>query len=246
MSKRRSDRYRGIRRFLTFLAALFAVCTLIYLLFPLRQVVTTGNIHESADEVTALLMSRPVCGNVLLAKLLNTNRTIKNGGFIESIDAQITGRTSLRVTVTEKRMVGYVTDKNGCWYFDSQGLVGAMQKKPTEGDGISPVEGLKLLSDPAVGSLLPTAGSKAFVILDTLRSMSDLYQIPPDKIIFHEDGTFSIDYGKVEVLMGDGTNLDGRMRELKGILNAMDDSYAGTLHLEDFTGTEDHVIFDKS
>ena len=92
----------------------------------------SGNRHSKADEITALVLERPTGGNTLLAKLLNTNRKIDRPGFTERINVAITGRDSIRVTVTERSFVGCMEFDGTWWYFDSSGLVMALsyRKRP--------------------------------------------------------------------------------------------------------------------
>ncbi len=231
---------------MTILLALLLLIVGFWYFFQLETVVTRGNVHESADEVTALVTGRFDTGNTVLTKLFNTERNVGGVGFVDRVNAVITSRSSIRVDVKEKRMVGYVEDHGSYYYLGKDGKVEAVSAAPYPGDGIYAVKGLELLTSVEVGHTLPIQGTKPFVLLDTLRSSVDRYKNLPDTVTFAEDGSMTLTFGKVNVLIGDGTNLQGRMEELSGIMKKMDETWSGTLHLENFDGSQKQIVFDRT
>ncbi|MEE3420428.1 MAG: hypothetical protein VZR02_04925 [Lachnospiraceae bacterium] len=247
MSKRRSSKRRRKRRIAKGIIRFGIIALLVVILFSvftLENVTTKGNVHESADDIVALACERPIAGNTLLCVLMNHNRAIKGNGFVESIDAQYGKRNQVRIVVTERKMTGCFLYGGKYWYTDSKGVVQASLPSLKEGDGIAPVTGLSLHTEPVIGEILPVSRTRVFVLLDTMRTLTDLYRIPPDEIRFDKNGSMDLIYKQVTVRIGDGTNLADRMEELAGILKVMDTSQAGTLHLENYDATQGQVIFD--
>lgn len=244
--RRRHRRRRKIRRVLVTLIVLAALAGIFFLMYPLETVVVSGNIHESAGHITDLVLDAPCGGNTVLAFLMNRNRNISGDDFVESLHAELTSRNSIRVRVTEKRMTGYVKVGKQYCYIGRRGTVLLLSSRTWKGDGIPEVDGFELLTDVHKGETLPIRGTKPFVLLDNLKSLSDFYGITPDKVTFSDDYSMTLHYGNVQVLMGSGANLEDRMKQLAGILKKMDNTWSGTLHLENYNGTQNQVIFDRS
>lgn len=226
--------------------SVFAAFLLFFLLFfRLKTVIVSGSVHLKPDEVTRILLERPSAENTLLTKLFNTNRTLNREGFVERIDTQILGRDKLRVIVEERKFVGCVEAGGAYWYFDSSGRVYAKAPQRTKGEPIPLVEGLELRADPEVMFQLPVANTKAFSMLAMLRNFVDSDPgMLPDSAVF-EGSAMTLRYGKIDVLTGSGEKLEMRLRELSGVLPELKSGYQGTLHLENYDGSQNGLIFDR-
>lgn len=253
MSTRRSERQRArrrkrrrIRRILLVVLMLAALTGIFFLAFPLRTVAVSGNVHESADHIMELVLERPSAGNTVLAYLMNRDRKISGEDFVSSLQAEILSSDKIRVHVTEKRLTGFVRSGSKVYYLGKDGTVEAESTKTWKNDRIPEVDGLKLLTSVKKGETLPIRGTKPFVLLDNLKSLTDFYQIPPDRVTFSSENDMTLQYGNVEVLLGSGTNLEDRVRQLAGILKKMDSSWSGTLHLENYSSTQGQVVFDRN
>ena len=229
------------------LVLILALAAAFFVIFRLRTVLVRGNLHNAPEEVTALLLERPIAENTILAKLFNTNRTIEDPGFIESINVEILGRDKVRVIVTERTFVGCIPAGAYWWYFDSSGKVLAQETDRTEGENVPVVEGLDIRNDPALGSYLTVMNTKVFSMLAMLRGRIDMNpEMMPDKVVFEEDGSMSLYYGPVVVLMGTGEKLELRLKELAGVIGELKNGqYKGTLHLETYDGSQSGLIFDN-
>ena len=249
MSRRKSRAARLAALKTAAVLILVAVLVVVFLVvFRLRTVYVRGNMHNAPDEVTALLLERPCAENTILTKLLNTKRKIETPGFIESIDTEILGRDTLRVLVTERTFVGCVPAGAYWWYFDAswKGLANAPER--TAGEYVPSVEGLTLRSDPEIGSYLPVMNTRMFSMLAMLRARVEMNpNVFPDKAVFDEEGNMSLIYGPVTVLMGNGEKMELRLKQLAGVIEELlGGAYEGTLHLENYDGSQAGLIFDKT
>ena len=142
MSRKKSKAARRRSMRLVLILILLAAAVIGFLtVFRLRTVYVRGNLHNAPEEVTALLLERPIAENTVLARLMNANRKIEDPGFIDSINVQILGRDTVRVQVNERVFVGCVAAGAYFWYFDSAGKVMARAKERTEGEHVPLVEG---------------------------------------------------------------------------------------------------------
>ena len=249
MSRRRSKAARRrLRRMILTIVLIAVLVTAFLVVFRLKTVLVRGNLHNTPSEITELLLERPIAENTVLAKLLNTNRKIDKPGFVDSVNVEILGRDTVRVTVTERTFIGCIPAGAFWWYFDATGKVLAQAQDRTEGEYAPLVEGLELRSDPEIGSYLPVMNTKIFSMLTMLRAGVDLNpQMFPDKVVFDDTGAMSLYYGDVTVLVGTGEKLELRLKQLSGVMpELLGGDYKGVLHLETYDGSQAGLIFDKN
>lgn len=121
---------------------------------------------------------------------------------------------------------------------------GVEKSTKAEKDYIPYVEGLQF-DEAAVGDILPVADASVFKTVASLKNIINKNDIQPDRVIFAEDGTLTLVYGQASVLLGKDVHLEAKLEELTGILPKMS-GLSGTLHLENFDGSQNRIIFDKS
>ena len=248
MSKRRSRAARQrLFRVILILIIIAASVAAFLIFFRLKTVVVRGNLHNSPEEITEILLEKPILENTVLAKLFNTNRKIEDPGFVDSVDVEILAPDKVRAHVTERTFVGCIPAGAYWWYFDASGKVLAVAGDRMPGEHVPYVEGLDIRRDPEVGSFLEVLNTKAFSMLAMLRARIDLSEdMMPDKVVFDENGAMSLYYGDVGALMGSGEKLELRLKQLAGVMpELMSGDYHGTLHLETYDGSQSGLIFDK-
>lgn len=239
-------RRKGRRHFPAAFAALCALTVSLGLIFQLKYVSVSGSVHNSAESVSAIVCRKYLFDNTLLIRLFNMNRKISGEGFIRSVNVRVTGVDSIRIDVTEKKLVGCVLYDGKYWYFDSSGIVQAEAEKCTGGDGIPIAEGLTFDTAPVWDEKLPVDSAAPIEILTSVRENIAGGLAQPDKAVFSDDGTVSLVYGDVTILLGDGTNLNLRLEKLAKIIDTLEDgNFSGTLHLENYDGTQTGIIFDR-
>lgn len=97
----------------------------------------------------------------------------------------------------------------------------------------------------AVGDPILVPNRLTFRMVETVKHFADTNERKPNRIRFLEDQSMSLIYGGAEILLGSGANLELRLEELSGILPKLE-GLRGTLHLENYDGTQDRIIFDKA
>ncbi len=95
-----------------------------------------------------------------------------------------------------------------------------------------------------VGKTVPGQNSRVFDMLETFQSFVVKTGDVPDRIVVGDKLDLSVFYGGAEVRLGTGDYLDERLGELKYIHPHLA-GLTGILHLENFDGTQDEVIFSK-
>ena len=238
------------------------------ILFRVKKVEVTGNVHYTDHEIRQMIMVGPMSNNTLLLSLFNRHPKIEGADFIDHISVEYIGRNDLRIRVSEKSTVGYLAFENAYWYFDENGIVrvrsAVPEKKPqAEGEELTAeevdsksddtpqdvyiipyIEGV-LISDAQVGSVLAVADPSVFSTITSITGMINKNNIVPDRVAVMDDNTWTMTCGPITVLLGKDEHLEEKIEELAGILPEAQ-GLSGVLHLENFDGTQSRIIFDKT
>lgn len=99
-----------------------------------------GYKHYSAQEIQAMVLKGHFGDNSLYLSLKYKNKEIKGIPFIDTMDVIIVSNDTIKVSVYEKALAGYVEYLGRYMYFDNDGMVVEAAKVPTQ--GIPQVTGL--------------------------------------------------------------------------------------------------------
>lgn len=241
---------------------------LFLLLFQIKIVTVEGNIHYTEGEIKSMVMDGTFSGNSVILSITKRNMKAENIPFLESIRVEMTSRDSVRLVVTEKNIVGYLLCEDSYWYFNRHGMVVEKTEEPVQtaeerlaeasgndADGtvqraqlpaknfVPLVEGL-VFDHIEVGEVLDISNPDIFGALSAINQMVNKDNIPPDKVIYDEDGNISLIYGEIEVLLGKDEKLEEKMNTLASIMPEME-GMSGLLHLENYQADQSGVIFEK-
>ena len=252
----------------TILALVIMAFFALLILFRVKKVEVTGNVHETDREVREMIMVGPMSNNTLLLSLFKHHPEAVDMPFIDRISLEYTGRNSVRIRVSEKSVIGYVAFEEAYWYFNEDGIVEvqSLTSEPVHSTDTGEVsaeevdersddtprdeyiipfiEGLTV-TDAAVGSVLPVSDPSVFSTIASITGMINKNGIRPDRVTIQEDGTWTMTCGTIRVLLGKDEHLEDKIEELAGILPEAA-GLSGTLHLENFDGTQNRIIFDKA
>lgn len=162
---------------------------------------------------------------------------------IKQLNISLENPWTVRVTVEEKEMAGYVDYDEAYLYFDGDGTGALKTKKQIE--GVPYIEGL-VFDEGAVelGKTLPVEDDSIFdKIVDASRNLKK-YNLTPDRISCAE-GDVRLYFGIVEVLLGDD-NYEEKLQQVSPILEKLSELYpdtAGTLHLENYDSDSESIPF---
>ena len=208
-----------------------------------RAYVIEGNNYYSDNTIRTWIENDKLSFNTLaiLAKYNMTEAELPAG--VEQLHISLKNPWTVKVTVEEKEMAGYVTLDDAYLYFDGEGMVILRSKKLIE--GVPFVEGLEYdAAKAAVGAVLPVEDSGIFgKIMDVSRNLRK-YELVPDRLSC-ADGTIRLYFGVVEVLLGTG-DYEQKLQQVTPILEKLAELYpetAGTLHLENYESVSDSIRF---
>lgn len=208
--------------------------------YTITTVYVDGNVHYSADEIKTMVMGDALSGNSLYLSLKYRMRGMEHIPFISAMDVSILAPDTIRITVYEKSLAGYVEYLGRYMYFDKEGTVAEASLEQTP--GIPLVTGLEF-DHVVLYQPLPVEERQVFEqILDTTQ-MLNKYGLLADRIFFNESYEMTIYFGEVRVSIGDRTNMDDKFMLLSQILGDLDGK-KGVLRLENYSESTKTVSFE--
>ena len=189
-----------------------------------------GNIHYTNDEITAMVTEGRFGNNTLYLFAKYCNKEIKGVPFIETMSVSIESKDTIRITVYEKSLAGYVEYLGNYMYFDKDGYVVECSTIKTE--GIPQVLGLHF-DHVILYEKLPIENEQVFQEILSISQMLVKYDLQTDKIYFDEDMNLSLYFGEARVDFGNDIYLEEKLMVLPDILPKLEGK-KGLLDLSDY------------
>ena len=243
--KRRKKKRRKIRLviFLIFLLVAALSALIIWQVYRVGEVKVEGNEHYSKEQIEKFVLDDKYSWNSLYVYLKYRFMEMEQIPFVDTMEISLENPKTLKIFVYEKEIIGYLyiasIDQNV--YFDKDGFVVETSKEIIE--GIPRVEGLNC-DQVVLYEKLPIDDK------DILRSLLGASQslkkngVVPEEIRFEENGSMTLSYGNITVLLGGGDKLTNKILRLSYILPQLEGK-KGVLHVENWTENTTDIIFDQ-
>ncbi|MDE6980851.1 MAG: FtsQ-type POTRA domain-containing protein, partial [Lachnospiraceae bacterium] len=217
--KRRKKKRRKIRLviFLIFLLVAALSALIIWQVYRVGEVKVEGNEHYSKEQIEKFVLDDKYSWNSLYVYLKYRFMEMEQIPFVDTMEISLENPKTLKIFVYEKEIIGYLyiasIDQNV--YFDKDGFVVETSKEIIE--GIPRVEGLNC-DQVVLYEKLPIDDK------DILRSLLGASQslkkngVVPEEIRFEENGSITLSYGNITVLLGGGDKLTNKILRLSYIL----------------------------
>lgn len=213
----------------------------IYILqkYRVTNIYVEGNIHYTDDEIIAYVLDGRLDYNSLYLSFKYKNREITGVPFVQAMDVDILSPDTIRITVYEKSLAGYVEYLGRYLYFDKDGIVVESSSERT--DGIPQVSGLNF-TYVTLYEKLPVEDDSIFErILDITKLLSK-YKLTADRIYFEDNGEMTLYFGQVRVALGIGDYIDEKITRLQYILPQLS-GRSGVLNMKEYQDSSDNVTF---
>ncbi len=234
-TKRKSHR---LYAFVVLLLAAAILVLSVLVLFYVQQIKVEGNEYCTDQQIADTVRSDKYSINTLYIAGKYAIGKGKSLPCLESIHVSLSAPWTLKVTVREKPIVGYLENKDNYAYFDKEGMVVSMS--PTLIEGLPCIEGVSM-KDIKLYSRLETDDSKIFEeILETSQEAVK-QKISADRIVCRGDEIY-LDIGKIYVNLGNQVSSD-QIAQIPPILEKLG-GQEGTLHLENYSESSDTITFD--
>lgn len=202
------------------LFSLLAALTAAYIYIVNNYTVTTiyveGNIHYTNEEIIDMVIGDGMYGNnSLFLSLKYRDKGIENVPFIQTMDVTVETKDTIRITVYEKALAGYVAYLGRYVYFDKDGIVVETSLEKTE--GIPQVTGLKF-DHVILHDQLPVEKPEVFADILNITQQLDKYSMSADKIYFDADYQVTLFFGEARVALGNDIYIEEKIMKLQYIL----------------------------
>lgn len=199
-----------------------------------------GNVHYSNDEVAQMVMEGPLGDNTIFLFLKYRDREIKNVPFVETMSVSIESADTIRITVYEKSLAGYVEYLDRYLYFDREGTV--VESSQTATPGIPLVTGFSfdhaVLYEP-----LPIEDQSLFEKVLDITQLLNKYSLEVERIHFTPTGALILYFDNIEVDIGTDDFIDEKIMVLPDILSKLS-GQKGVIDLTDYS-SGDTITFEK-
>ena len=199
--------------------------------YKVTTVYVDGSIHYTNEEIMDMVMEGRLGDNSLYLSLKYRDKGVENIPFIEMMDVSIEARDTIRITVYEKALAGYVRYLGRYVYFDKDGIV--VETSEEETAGIPQVTGLSfdhvILHEP-----LPVDNPDLFNEILNITQQLAKYSLTADRIYFDSTYQVTLSFGDAKVALGENLDIDEKIMLLQSLLpNLMGKS--GTLDLREYS-----------
>ncbi len=209
--------------------------------YRVTTVYVDGSVHYTNEEIMDMVMGGRFGDNSLYLSLKYQDKGVENIPFIETMDVTIEARDTIRITVYEKALAGYVKYLGRYVYFDKDGIV--VETSEEETAGIPQVTGLSfdhvILHEP-----LPVDKPELFDEILNITQQLAKYSLTADRIYFDSTYQVTLYFGDAKVALGENVDIDEKIMKLQHILpNLLGKS--GTLDMREYSEDTKSYSFEQ-
>ena len=207
--------------------------------YHVETVYVDGNIHYTEDEIKEMIMGGVLGDNSLYLSHKYKNWEVKDTPFIDAITVETLSPDTVKITVYEKALAGYVKYLDTYMYFDKDGYL--MENSSVRTAGIPQITGLSF-SYAILGQALPVEDEKVFADILTITKLLKKYKLSADKIHF-DNGNVTLYFGELRVALGNERNrLEDKIMRVPKFLETVSGE-KGVLHMENYDETKGKYIY---
>lgn len=207
-----------------------------------KNIIIEGNEKYTKEEMISFIFRSDWDRNPFVLYYKNKFSKQKVIPFVDEYDVKITSLNSVKITIYEKKIIGYVNYMGSNMYFDKDGTIVESSTEVIE--GIPKITGLNFDSI-ILYETLPVGSDKVFrLILDTTQILQK-YRIAVDKIYISDNKEVTLYIEQIKVELGTGEDMNDKIRSLNDMLPNLQ-GLSGTLDIKKYNTNNDGYTFKKS
>lgn len=209
-------RRRRIRLIILLIVAAIAGCLLFfYEFYKVRNVIVSGNTRYTDEQIAGFVMTGPLGNNSIVLSLRYRNKDVPDVPFVERMDVSVVQHDTIRITVYEMALAGYVNYLGRYMYFSRDGTV--VESSTVALEDVPEVVGLDF-SHIALYQKLPVTDESVFRKILEISQVLKKYEVNASKIYFDSSGDISLYFDQVRADLGEGEYLDEKISNIAQIL----------------------------
>lgn len=230
--------------FLMFLLVLGVGALVAVELFTVEKVEIAGSAHYPDEVIEEWILDDEYSWNSLYVFFKYKFQEPKELAFVESASVSLKPPHTIRITVQDKELMGriYIDTMGQNAYFDKAGMVVEMSSEEIK--GVPKITGMDV-DKIELYEKLPIKGNSVLKNLLSLTQILKKYEMTPKSIKYGTEGSYTLKFGKISVLLGQAEDFNAKVSRLSKILPKLD-GQKGTLHLESWSENTTDITFDKS
>lgn len=209
--------------------------------YTVTTVHVEGNVHYTNEEIMEMVMGGRYGNNSLFLSLKYRDKGVDDIPFIQTMDVTIEDKDTIRISVYEKALAGYVSYLGRYVYFDKDGIVVETSTEKTA--GIPQVTGLKF-DHVVLHDRLPVENPEVFHEVLNISQQLKRYSMSADKIYFDQDYRVTLVFGEARVALGDSQYIDEKIMKLQYILPDLADK-KGILDMREYSEDTKSYSFEQ-
>lgn len=222
------------------LAALGYVGMTILEHYEVTTVYVEGNVHYTNEEIIEKVMQGRFGHNSLYLSLKYKNKGIENVPFVERMDVKILSPDTIKITVYEKALAGYIEYLDRYMYFDKDGIIVETSEQRTA--GIPLITGLHF-GYVVMYEKLPVDNPEIFADILDLTQLLNKYDIYADRISFDKSMHKTLYFGEARVSLGSNENIGEKIIGLKAVYPDLIGK-KGLLRMDNYSETVKNITFE--
>ena len=209
--------------------------------YTVDTIAVEGSTHYRNEEIIDMVLGDGLLShNSLYLSAKYRDKEIKDVPFIETMNVRILTPDSIKITVYEKSMAGFVEEMGRYIYFDKDGTV--IESSDVKTTGIPQIMGMNF-DHFVLYEKLPVEDDKIFKQILEVSQLLDKYGISVDKIYFDSDYNLTLYFDQARVKLGSFDNIDEKVIRLKSILPELEGK-KGVLKMENYTADTSITTFE--
>ncbi len=208
--------------------------------YKVTTVYVEGNIHYNNEEIMDMVMTGTLGNNSLYLALKYKNKGVDNIPFVQTMDVKILSPDTIKITVYEKAMAGYIEYLGRYMYFDKDGII--VESSELQTPGVPQVSGLTF-GYVVMHEKLPVENPEIFEDILDITQLLNKYEIQADKILFDKSMRKTLYFGEARVSLGSNDNIGEKIMKLKAILPELSGK-KGLLRMDNYSEEMQNITFE--
>ena len=200
-----------------------------------------GNQKYTKEEMTAYIFKSDLDRNPFILYYKTKFGKQEKIPFVDEYEVKFTSLQKIKITVNEKKIIGYVQYKGVNMYFDKDGTI--VESSTEEIENIPRITGLKF-DYIVLDETLPVGDEKIFhLILDLTQALAK-YEVGVDRIYISENQEVTLYMEQVVVELGKNTDMVEKIQSLADMMPNLS-GLSGTLNMKEYDENGNGYTFKK-
>lgn len=231
---------RQIYAVLIILLGLLILGMSVVILFHTKEIEVGGLEYASDTEVIGWVKQDEMSANTLYLLWKYRMQKPELLPFIDEVKVTLKSPWSVKINVTEKKIVGYIAAEEGYYYFDKEGLVVFQNEVPLE--EVPCIEGMEV-EEKKLYHQLKTADNKVFAYILDVTQLLKKEELKPDRIL--SDGkNVTLYFGAICVELGSG-GYANKVVQLPAVLGKLE-GQTGILQMKYYNADSKYISFRRT